>query len=295
MQGPEALLSASSLRVDVAGVPTLDGLVLATTGDRVLVLGGARALFEVAAGMRAVTRGEVRVAGVAPLAAVRSGLAASAPLDPPMPPRWTVSQYATWSARLAGYSMGDGRERAAEALVSLQLDEVAGAKLASASLAIRRATVVASAMAAGGALLLLEDPLSGLPDEAARPLARVLARALAGRRTIVFAARVALESPLALAADEAVVVDGSKVIAQGAPAQIAAAERTLALRVLGDVRAFAEALHAHGGRAQVASGLPAPVHVQLELGPLAARDVLRIAEGAGAVVIELRPLARSFA
>src|SRR5580704_12086212 len=49
---PSPLLAASSLRVDVGGSPAVDGLTLATTGDRVLVLGAARALFEAAAGLR---------------------------------------------------------------------------------------------------------------------------------------------------------------------------------------------------------------------------------------------------
>jgi hypothetical protein len=37
------------------------------------------------------------------------------------------------------------------------------------------------------------------------------------------------------------------------------------------------------------------VHVRVELGPLVAGDLLRIAAGSHAVVIELRPLARTFA
>jgi hypothetical protein len=35
--------------------------------------------------------------------------------------------------------------------------------------------------------------------------------------------------------------------------------------------------------------------VRVELGPIAARDVLRIAAESQAVVVELRPLARAFA
>src|ERR1700733_11314405 len=85
----QPLLAASSLRLDVARVPAVDGLSLTSTGSRLLVLGAARALFESAAGLRACTRGELRVSGDLPLDALRGGTMAGAPLDPLMPPDWT--------------------------------------------------------------------------------------------------------------------------------------------------------------------------------------------------------------
>ena len=290
------LLAATTLRIDVSGVPALDGLSCATTGDRVLVLGAARALFEGAAGLRKVARGELRVEGADPVAAVGEGAVACAPLDPPLPPDWTVTQYARWSARLAGRTRSEAVSLAADALERMQLAASVGrTKLAVAGLPVRRGAVLAAALATGAKTLLVEDPTPGLADEAARALARVLARAVADRRSALFAARIALDSPLALAADEALVVDGSRVAAQGAPAEIASAERTLLLRVHGDAIGFARAVEGAGGRADVTTGAPSPAHVQVHLGPLAARDLLRIAAETSAIVVELRPLARSFA
>lgn len=300
-----SLLSAADLRIDVGGTPAVDGLSFATNGDRVLVLGAARALFEAAAGLRSTRRGELRVDGMAPLAALRARNVAGAPLDPPLPPRWTVAQYVTWSARLAGHDRRDADRLAAGALEALQLGSSAVTRLRLAPLAMRRATVIAAAMATGAPSLLLGDPLAALPEDAARSFARVLARALDAqprRRTVLFAARIPLESPLALAADEAVVVDGSHVSAQGAPAEIAALEKTLAARVEGDVEAFARAIEAEGGRATPA--IPpdeqldrsmGPTFVRVELGPLGTREVLRIADQTQAVVRELRPIAGVFA
>lgn len=292
------LLSASSARIDVEGAAAIDGLSLETSGDRVLVLGAVRALFEAAAGLRDVRRGSVVVEGLSPRAAVREGRAACAPLDPPLPPRWTVAQYVTWSARLAGHH-GLERERlVAAALGALALRSSGSSRLGAAGLSLRRATVLSAALATGAATLLLDDPLTGLPDDAARPLARVIARALADRRSVVFAGRFPLDSPLALAADEALLVDGAAVVAQGAPAELAAAERTLALRVTGEVAAFTAALEKLGARACVAPGAPLPVlpvHVRVELGALSARDVLRVAVEVHAVVLELRPICRAFA
>jgi hypothetical protein len=107
---------------------------------------------------------------------------------------------------------------------------------------------------------------------------------------------VGLDSPLALAAEEAIVVDGSRVVAQGAPAEIAAGEGAFVLRVVGDARAFAQAIEEQGGRL-VRSGLEDPSRdvLTIELGALRTLDVLRIAAGANTVVLELRPIARAFA
>jgi ABC-2 type transport system ATP-binding protein len=289
------LLASSHLRVDVGGVPAIDGLTFSSTGDHVLLLGAARALFEAAAGLRTIARGELLVEGMAALEAIRACVAACAPLDPPLPGTWTVLEYATWSARLAGHDRATAASLATEALARMQITSMAKTKLLAAKPQVRRAAVLAAALSTGARVLLVEDPALGLPDETAHWLARTAAHALGDRCTVVFAARVPLESPLALAADEAIVIEGSQVAAQGAPAEIAANERSLALRVHGDHGAFVRAVETRGGRAVVAPGALAAAYVRLDLGPLAARDLLGIAAESGAVVVELRPLARPFA
>jgi len=291
----EPLLTSSSLRVDVGGTPAIEGLSLATTGERVLVLGAARALFEAAAGLRAITRGELRVAGQDPLAAVSAAAVAGAPLDPPLPPSWTVRQYVTWSARLAGHPHGTARALAHEAIDRMKLGEFATHKLAAVTAPARRGAVVAAALATGAPVVLVEDPVGGLPDDAARSLARVVVRALADRRIVVFAPRVPLDSPIALAADEAIVVDGSHVSGQGDPAEIASRDSAFVLRVAGDARAFVDAVEAQGGRLLGSPGGPAEARLTIDLGTLRTRDLLRIAADSNAVVLELRPLGRAFA
>ncbi len=294
----DPILAASTLRVDVEGVPAVDGLSCTSTGDQVLVLGGARALFEAAAGLRAIAHGSLRIEGLAPGNAVQAGRAASAALDPPVPPSWTLLQYVTWSARLAGHARAPAAALAHEALARMELDPLVRTRMSGAPVHARRAAVIAAALATGATTLLVEDPLAGLPAEESRSLARRLCGALTGRRAVVFAARVALESPIALAADEAILVDDSRVIVQGPPAEIATRERTFALTLEGDVAAFVEAVQAGGGRLLGAPGAPTRARqhrLSVELGPLATRDLLRIATDLGAVVLELRPLGRAFA
>jgi ABC-2 type transport system ATP-binding protein len=288
------LLDASSLRVDVGGSPAVDGLSMASTAERVLVLGAARALFEAAAGTRPVTRGTLRVAERDPLDAVRSGTSAGAPLDPPLPPGWTLRQYVEWSARLTGHSRGASRGLADEAIERLKLDALARNKLGTLAPAARRGGVLAAAIATAATVILVEDPTVGLSADAARSFARIVARALSDRRSIVFTGRASLDSPLALAADEAIVVSGSQVVAQGAPAEIAAGESAFLVRVGGDARAFVVAMEAKGGRVLAAAPEAARGCMTIDLGELKTLDLLRIAAEANAVVLELRPLASSF-
>jgi ABC-type multidrug transport system ATPase subunit len=281
--------------VDVGGSSAVDGLTLATTGDRVLVLGAARALFEAAAGVRAIAHGQLRVADQDPRDALRTGALAGAPLDPPLPPDWTVRQYVVWSARLAGYTAGTASALADEAIERLKLSSLSNGKLRAVAPAARRGTVIAAALATAADAILIEDPVALLPAETARTLARIVVRALSDRRTAVFAARVSLDSPIALAADEAIVIDGGRVAAQGAPAEIAAGESAYVLRLGGDARAFVTAAEAQGARLLVPGDDPGRDGVTIDLGGLRALDLLRIAAASNAVVLELRPLARAFA
>jgi ABC-type multidrug transport system ATPase subunit len=281
--------------VDVGGTSAVDGLTLATTGERVLVLGAARALFEAAVGVRAIAHGELRVADQDPLDALRAGALAGAPLDPPLPPNWTVRQYVVWSARLAGYAASTAGALADEAIERLKLASLSDGKLGAVAPAARRGTVIAAALATGADVLFIEDPVASLPPETARTFARIVVRALSDRRTAVFAARVSLDSPLALAADEAIVIDGARVVGQGAPAEIAAGESAYVLRLGGDARAFVSAAEAQGARLLVPGDDPGRDGITIDLGGLRALDLLRIAAASNAVVLELRPLARTFA
>jgi ABC-2 type transport system ATP-binding protein len=284
------VLEALRLRVDVDGVADLDGLTLASTGSRLLVVAAPRALFAACAGLVAPRHGELRVVGEAPLEAVRAGHVASAQLDPPLPASWTPLEYLTWSARLAGRTRGEAEDRARDAASRLKLDVSGRSRLRGAAVETRRAVVVAAALATGAGTLLLEDPLAGLSEEAARGLARHVVRATEGLRTVVFAARSPLSSPLALDADEALVLDGSRVVAQGDPAEIATHDRAYTVRLHVASASFGRIAERRGARV---SGAGAEWTVDLGAS-LQVSDILDIAAAAETVVLELRPLTEAF-
>jgi ABC-type multidrug transport system ATPase subunit len=287
----EPLLVCEDLRLDVEGVPVCDGLTARTTGERVLVLGAPRALFEATCGLRPVVRGALRICGTDASDAVRKGVVAGARLDPPLPPKWTVLEYVTWSSRLAGHSRGDARRLATEAVELTQLGPMAETPLARLVGHAKRGVVLAGTLATDADVIVLEDPLAALPEEHARSWARVVVRALASRAWLVLAGRVSLTSPLAMEADEALVVSASSLDAQGPPAEIAAARTRFVARIHGPLEALGVRLAEKGARMEIQGA-----QVLLDLGEgVSTSDLLRIAAEVEATVVELAPVARALA
>jgi ABC-type Na+ transport system ATPase subunit NatA len=284
------LLEAQRVRIDVGGVPAVDGLSIVTTGDHLLVLGAPRALAEAVCGVRPIVHGVLRVAGEAATVALERGSVAGSTGDAPMPPKWTVREYVTWSARLVGASRSEAMGLATDAMARMKLEALAETRLGKAPPVVRRATAIASALATGARTIVLDDPLADLSEGDARTLARVLSRALDDRATLVFAPRMVLASPLALHADEAIMLSASTVVAQGDPAEVATRDRTYTLRVEGDAAAFARQVLERGGRVD-----GAPRAMTVVLGELTTRDLLSIALASNAVILELRPVAAGLA
>lgn len=285
----EPLLAVEDLRVDVDGLPACDGLTLRTSGERVLVLGAPRALFEAACGVRPVMRGALRVRGQDAGDATRCGRVTGAPLEPALPPKWSVLEYVTWSSRLAGHSSADAKSLATQALELTQLGPMSATRLARVVGHARRGVVLAAALAVSAEVIILEDPLAGLAEEHARTWAQVIVKALDKRPFLVLAARISLTSPLAMSADEALVVSSSRLEAQGAPAEIATADRRFVARIHGPVDALAARLSEHGVRVEVQGA-----QLLLDLcESVSTAELLGIAAELDATVVEMLPVARA--
>ncbi len=283
-------LEVVNARIDVEENPVVDGLTLTAAFERTLVLGASSALFRVAGGLSQATHGEVKLMGMTAVAAVRSGVAAAAPLDGALPAKWTPRMYATWSSRLAGKGAGEARGLANAAMDAMKLGPAADVALGKLSSAARRATGVAGALATGAQLVLLEDPTAHLPEEQSRNLATAIVAALSRRAWVLFAPCLQLTSPLSMHADEAILVSGADVLARGAPVAVASRDRTYAVRLAGNVEDFRRLLGDSGSKTE---GRGSRLVVSLADGTNL-RDLLTMAATSSSTIVEVRPLARSF-
>src|SRR5437868_3363878 len=158
------LLVANDLRVDVDGTVAIEGASFETRGASVAIVGDGFGLLSAIAGNAAVRAGTLAVVGldVARREQLGPTTLGVAPLDPPLPPKWTAREYLVWGARLAGMSHASARESATSTLAELGLEGLGSTKTAALSPAERRAVVVAQAAVARPALLVAAGPLSGL-------------------------------------------------------------------------------------------------------------------------------------
>lgn len=286
------VLRCSDLRVDVEGAPAVDGLTFEVTAERALVLGAPGALFEAAAGVRPIARGTLELLGASPADGIRARTHAASACDAPLPPKWSALELASWTARLAGFPKAEARALARASLDRLELKEgLAARPLEGLPPQARRAAQLAAALATAPKLVVLEDPLRGLGDEAARWYARVVLAALEGMPFVVLAPRMSLASPLALAASDVLVVSASRVDARGAPAELAARETGFVLRVHGDAEALRPWLTERGGALEL-DGARVRVHLGDAMGT---RELLAACLEREITVVELLPLSRALA
>jgi ABC-type multidrug transport system ATPase subunit len=289
------MIEARDLRIDADGSPCVDGLTFSSSGDRVLILGAPRELMLACAGLVPIVRGELRVEGEDASRALALGRTAACPLDAPLPPNFSPLRYVEWSGRLAGVPRADLREAAEASLAHVGLAmPVIKTPLRRQTRFVRRATQLAAALLPAGATLLVWNPLEDLAPDEARMLEPMLVRALGAVRAIVFAARAPRGGALASAVDEAIVLSGSTVLAQGSVLEVATRDRRFLVRAMGDVERFAAALTARGARLSASPNTTA-AELAVDLGTLENADVFRAAVESDAVVVEMRPIAASFA
>ena len=307
------VLAASEARIAVDGVTAIERLTLTTTGDHVIIAGDPRALFAAITGVPVSSSGSRRAAGgsgeddgelpgeayvvAGTLALVGHSVAdgahvtvmGAAPLDPPLPPRWTAEAYVAWGARLAGVSRGSAGDFARAALAQVGLGAARKKALGALSLPERRALVLAQAVVTGPEVLVAEAPLAGLTDAAAAFVLAALTGATQGRKAVLSAARLDPGSPegtLARGASHLVVIAGGEIAVEGPPGELFAAAKVMSLTVLRNAAALraellVRGINLRGGPVRFSAALPAGV---------TSREILVAATVARAALVEMVPV-----
>jgi ABC-2 type transport system ATP-binding protein len=284
------LLAARDLRVDADGAVVVEGATFETRGNAVAVVGDGYGLLRAIAGEAAVRSGSLVVDGldVSRREQLRPSALGLAPLDPPLPPKWTAREYLVWGSRLAGMSRAEARESAVATLAELGLDKLAGTVASSLSPADRRALVLAQAVVARPAVVVAAAPLAGLSGRDAAYVAAVLGTATKGRRSIVSLSNLyagSEENVLAAQADELLVFASGRLVRQGKLNKIEDGTVGYTLMLRANAAEFRDALRARGVEL---SGGPQRFFVELPPG-MKAQDLVALSAEVGAPLVELVP------
>lgn len=288
------MIEAKELRIDEAGAPCVDGLSFSSNEERVLVLGAPRELMRAAGGLAPPVRGTLLVDGMVPERALGTGKIVAADFAAPLPPAMTALDYVTWSLRLTGASRSAAATLAEAQLASVGIEgPLRKATLKRQPAGFRRAVALAGWLVPPDATLVMWDPLADLAPEEASVFDAVLGRVLAKRKVVVFAGRMSRTCALANLAGEVFVLERARLAMSGSLRDVAARSRTVLVRALGETQAFTRELEARG--VSIVSRLPdgssAREELAIELGRAENVDVFRAAVAAGAIVLEMRPLA----
>lgn len=143
--------------------------------------------------------------------------------DPRLFPRMTVLDNVAFPARARGLSRRDAHAHALALLRSVEAPDLGPRRPSQLSGGQAQRVALARALAAQPRLLLLDEPLAALDQPVAAAVRHTLAGILAARTSILVTHEI-LDA--ALLADHLVVVEGGRVIEQGATAEVMRRPRT---------------------------------------------------------------------
>jgi ABC-2 type transport system ATP-binding protein len=213
-------------------VTALDHLDLeVAAGEVVGLLGhngaGKTTTVRLLAGLLAADEGVVRVAGDDPVvdgARVRRRLGVL-PSSPVVDGRLTAEQNLRFAADVFGLSRDGLDERITAALTAVELDDRRDERVAGYSTGMRQRLALARVLLPDPTILLLDEPTASLDPVAARQVRRrIAALAAEERRTVVLCTHDLAEADVLC--DRVVVLEHGRIVAQGSPAELAAAHGT---------------------------------------------------------------------
>lgn len=180
---------------------------------------GKSTTLKLAAGLLRADRGECCVAGLAPTEAVQAGLVAYLPEETAMPEFDTTTSWLERLAEIGGLSAAAAKTAAQHALAEVRLEALADRPCGALSKGQRQRLGLAQAILREAAVLLLDEPMTGLDPRAQNELIAALQRLRAGGRTIVLSAHFLPQ--LAVLCDQFAVLDRGRVIFTGDQAAVA--------------------------------------------------------------------------
>lgn len=203
--------------------PSLSGGGLAlgnftASGSLLVLVGGWTPLIDLLAGLRQLSGGRLALAGEPAEGAVARGQVGLARREARLPPTWSVRDVLAASAELLGDSRRSAIERARQALTDLGLEALARRRLSALRPAEQRAVSIAAATLGAPAVLVLEEPLTGLEATGQAYVDAVIGRVLGARAVLSSIPELPgspSENALAARSDELLFVSGQRLVARG--------------------------------------------------------------------------------
>src|SRR4051812_38868614 len=207
---------------------------------------GKSTLMRVALGLTPADSGTVRVLGI-DAAVERDAVRRRVGYMPEhncLPTEMSAQDMCVHVAQLRGLSRRDARRRASEVLFAVGLEEERRRAISTYSLGMRQRSKLAQALVHGPDLVVLDEPTSGLDPAGRREMLAIVRRLSHELDIRVLVSSHVLED-IEQTCDEVVVLRSGKLAAQQ-PVLAAPRVGPVALRVTGDLGAFAGMLNARG-------------------------------------------------
>nr|WP_231134744.1 ABC transporter ATP-binding protein [Motilibacter deserti] len=207
---------------------------------------GKSTLMKVALGLTPPDSGTVRVLGI-DAAADRDAVRRRVGYMPEhncLPTEMSAQDMCVHIAQLRGLNRRDARRRTSEVLFAVGLEEERRRAIGTYSLGMRQRAKLAQALVHGPDLVVLDEPTSGLDPAGRREMLSIVRRLSHELGIRVLVSSHVLED-IEQTCDEVVVLRSGRLAAQQ-PVEPAARVGPVALRVTGDLGAFAGLLNARG-------------------------------------------------
>lgn len=252
---PSPLLQAENLRIDLEGVIALERTSFRTEGSSLALAGEVTALMSALAGIAKPMAGSLRLFGRDVGKGEHLEIVGLAPLDPPLPPKWTALDYVAWSARLAGIPKSSSKRLSRDALASLDASSLSEVELGRLGVAERRVVLLAHAIVAAPKVVIASMPLANLEGAAAEYVLRAFERATQERAFIASVSRLDPASPehaIAARANDLLVFGSGRLLRSGKLDVSSPRASTYELWVRGHAEALkgnlaARGIELHGG------------------------------------------------
>lgn len=229
-------------------VPALSELTLRVKPGQVLGLlgpngSGKSTVLKLLAGLIEPTTGECRVGGWRAGSRAAQALIGYLPESPRWAPHLTGRQWLELGAGLSGLPPAEARERGQRVLTEHELAAVADRRISTYSKGLRQRLGLAQALVHEPAILLLDEPASGL-DPAGRLALGKTIRALAARgRTVVFSSHLLAQAEEVC--DRIALLGGGRLLREGTPEELLGLERREEMQPSRLEKLYLETVRAH--------------------------------------------------